>query len=91
MKDPREIIDHLAPIDALSILRTLADSDEGLAARIAGIATAHLSEVDPEEVADILYDELDALEVEEVWDRAGRTRYGYVEQAKRPIRMIEYV
>jgi len=46
MKDPREIIDHLSPNDALTILKTLARDDEHLAARIAEIATAHLSEVD---------------------------------------------
>jgi len=91
MRDPCEIIDHLSPTDALSILRTLADSDEGLARRIAEIATAHLSEVDPEDVAAVLYDELDALEVEEVWDRAGRTRYGYVEPGEAADEMIEDV
>jgi hypothetical protein len=47
MQDPHEIIDRLSPTDALSILRTLADSDEQLAKRIAEMATAHLSEVDP--------------------------------------------
>ena len=32
MKAPREIIDHLSPPDALSIRKTLAARDEGLAA-----------------------------------------------------------
>jgi len=72
MKDPCEIIDHLSPTDALSILRTLADSDAGLAARTAELSLTHLCQVDPEEVAAVLYDELDALEVEEVWEQAGR-------------------
>jgi hypothetical protein len=44
----------------------LARDDEHLAARIAEIATVHLSDVDPEEVAFELYDELSFLEVEEV-------------------------
>ena len=91
MKEPHEIIDHLSPTDALSILRTLADSDEQLAKRIAEIATAHLSEVDPEEVAAVLYHELDALEVEEVWDRAGPTRHGYVDPGEAADQMIEEV
>ncbi|TEU19246.1 MAG: hypothetical protein E3J21_04285 [Anaerolineales bacterium] len=91
MKDPHEIIDHLSPTDALSILRTLASSDEQLAARIAEIATAHLSEVDPEEVAAVLYDELDALEVEEVWDRAGPKRDGYVDPSEAAYGMVEEV
>ena len=48
----------LSPTDALSILRILADSDEQIAKRIAEIATTHLSEVDPEEVAFVLHDKL---------------------------------
>ena len=90
-ESPREIIDHLSFTDALSILRTLADSDEALARRIAEAATACLSGVDPEEAATVLYDELDALEVEEVWDRAGQTRYGYVEPGEAAAQMIEEV
>jgi hypothetical protein len=91
MKEPREIIGHLSPTDALSILRTLADRDEQLAVRIAEIATARLRSVDPEEVAAVLYDELDALEVEEVWDRAGPSRHGYVEPGEAADGMIEEV
>ena len=34
MKEPHEIIDHLSPNDALTILKTLAHDDEHLAARI---------------------------------------------------------
>ena len=91
MKEPHEIIDHLSPNDALTILKTLARDDEHLAARITEIATARLSEVDPEEVAIVLYDELDALEVEEVWDRAGPTRHGYVDPGEAADQMIEEV
>jgi len=91
MKAPREIIDHLSPGDALSILRTLADSDEVLARRIAEMALARLHGVDPEEVAAVLYDQLDALEVEEVWDRAGETRHGYVEPGEAADQMVEEV
>jgi hypothetical protein len=91
MKEPHEILDHLSPTDALSILRTLADRDEALARRIAEIATGHLGDIDSEEVAAELYAELDALEVEEVWDRAGETRYGYVEPGEAADQMIEEV
>ena len=89
MKDPREIIDHLSPADARSILKSLADSDEALAQRIAEMATARLRGVDPEEVAAVLYDELDALEVEEVWNRAGPKRHGYVDPGEAADEMIE--
>jgi len=58
MKDPHEIIDHLSPTDTLTILRTLAASDGQLTRRIAEMATACLSEVDPKEVAFVLHDKL---------------------------------
>lgn len=79
MKDPLKVIDQLSHGDALAVLRTLAREDERLAARIAEVAMARMSDVDPEEVSFMLYDELNFLEIEEVWDRAGRTRHGYVE------------
>jgi hypothetical protein len=91
MKDPHEIIEHISPTDALNILRALASNDQELARRIAEMALAHLSEVDPEEVAAVLYDELDNLEVEEVWDRAGKTRHGYVEPGEAADQMVEEV
>lgn len=71
MKDPYQIINNLSPGDALAILKSLAASDAQLARRITEIATAQLSQVDPEEVAAVLHEELNALQVEEVWDRAG--------------------
>ena len=89
MKEPLHIINQLPPTDALAILRALAGSDDQLAARITEMATARLRGVDPEDVAADLYDELDSLEVEEVWDRAGRTRYGYVEPHQAAEQMIE--
>ncbi len=55
------------------------------------MALTSLSGEDVEEVAAALYDELDALEVEEVWDRAGRTRHGYVETSEVASQMIEAV
>lgn len=91
MKNPHEIINRLSPNDALQVLKTLARDDESLAARIAEVATAHLSEVDPEDVAFELYHELDSLEVEEIWDRAGPSRDGYVEPGEAADQMIDEI
>ena len=52
---------------------------------------AHLSDVEPEDVAFALCEELDLLDVTEVWDRAGRTRFGYVEPSEVAYEMIEEV
>ena len=91
MPSPKEIIDQLSHGQALAILQALAAGDEQLANRIAELGTACLSEVDPEEVSAALYDELDALEVEEVWDRAEKTRHGYVDTSEAAYQMVEEV
>ena len=88
MRDSHGIIDRLSPEDALVILKALARDGEQIAARIAEIALAHLSDVNWEEVALELYEELELLEVEEVWDRAGSTREGYVEPGEAAEEMI---
>jgi hypothetical protein len=91
MKNPYEIIDQLSPDDALAVLKALARDDETLVARIAESATAHLGKVDPEEVAFGLYEELDSLEVEEIWDRAGQSRHGYVSPGEAAGDMVDEV
>lgn len=91
MKEVHQIIEQLSPADASAILHALASSDETLAARIAEMALARFDQVDVEEVSAALYDELNALEVEEVWDRAGSTRHGYVEPGEAADQMIEAV
>ena len=89
MEDVHQIIDQLAPAGANSILHALATSDEMLAGRIAEMALARFDRINVEEVSADLYDELDALEVEEVWERAGRKRHGYVETGEAAYQMIE--
>ncbi len=91
MQDPREIINQLSPEDALAVLHILADGDPELAAHIAEIALARLRHVDADEIAACVYDGLEWLQVEEVWDRAGQKRDGYVETSEAAYQMVEEV
>lgn len=91
MTAPRTVIEQLAPDEALAILKALAASDEQLANRIAEMGLVYLDSVDTAAVAAGLYDDLEALAVEEVWDRSGKTRYGYVETGEAAYQMIEEV
>lgn len=50
-----------------------------------------LFDVDVNEVADSLYEDLNFLDVRELWDSSGSTRYGYVEPDERAGEMIEEV
>ena len=91
ISDPLQIIDHLSPNDAHAVLRRLVAQDEALAGEIVALALAYLSEVDWEEVASSLRFDLESLTPEEVWDRAGTTRYGYVETGEAAEEMIEEI
>ncbi len=88
MKKPQEIIDQLSLHDAIAVLKTLADSDAQLARRIAEIATEQLMGIDPDDVAAEVLQELDFLEVEDVWDQAGASRDGYRETGEVADEMI---
>lgn len=84
-----KIIDGLDPNDALAILKRLAKEDADLAQRIEQIGLEYLSGVDVEDVADQVYFELDTIPVEEVWDRSGSTREGYIEPTEMAYEMFE--
>jgi hypothetical protein len=92
----KDILDQLSGVEAKSVLRALAQ-DTALAARIQQLAEAYLEGNAPhtfEDAAAIAEEvryELEQLEVEEVWDRAGKTRHGYVETGEVADEMIARV
>ena len=69
--DNNIIIDQLTPDEALSILRQLAEEDTDLERKIEQIARRRLTDINAEEIAHHVYFDLDALAVEDVWERAG--------------------
>lgn len=84
-----DIIDSISPEDALSILKITAKKNPSL--NIEKIIKEHLKKVSIEEVAESVFNDLDILEVEDLWDSSGRTEYGYVEPVERADEMIEEV
>ncbi len=86
-----KIIDQLSLEDAQAILKSLAAGNRQLADKIVEMALTRLNQVDPEEIASTLYADLESLAVEEVWDRAGATRHGYVETSEAAYQMIDEV
>lgn len=75
----QSILDTITPDDAASILKTLAEEDTNIAKRIEQLAMEYLSDVNIEDIADQVYWELNSIDVEDVWDRSGSTRHGYIE------------
>jgi hypothetical protein len=83
------VFNHITSEDALGILRTLAEEDKNITRKIERIAKEYQRGVDPDGIASDVYFELDHLEVEELWDRSGRTRHGYVDPADMAWEMFE--
>jgi hypothetical protein len=75
--------------DALSILKLLAERDDKFAEVIDATARELLGHVDFEDVAKDVQMDLEFLDVEEVWDRSGPKRDGYVDPGDAAWQMFE--
>ncbi len=89
MPKKRDVLDEISEEDAYIILKRLASEDNNIKKRIEKIALDYLSDVDIDEIAEDVFDELDRIEVEELWDQSGKTRYGYVDPNERAWEMFE--
>lgn len=75
--------------DALSILKVLAKRDPTMAKMIDEVALEMFRGVSVDDVADQVQWELEFLNVEDVWDRSGSTRNGYVDPGDAAWEMFE--
>jgi len=78
-KVEKKILDEITAEDAFAILKILIKEDTVIAERIERIALEYLSGVDIDDIAESVFYDLDHLAIEDVWDRSGRTRDGYVD------------
>ncbi|MDP2766486.1 MAG: hypothetical protein Q8O41_03410, partial [Candidatus Methanoperedens sp.] len=62
-----QILDDISAEHAYEILKRLADEDAKISKRIEELAFEYLREVDPDDVADGVFHDLDSLDVEDVW------------------------
>ena len=86
--EKQNLLDAINPHDAVQILRILYAEDEKIAARIERVAHEYLSEVDVDAIAEDVYSELDNLQVEELWDRSGRSHEGHSEPGEMAYEML---
>jgi hypothetical protein len=87
--DKMHFLDVISPQDAVHILRALYAESNEMAGKIERVAEKHLGEVDIEGIADDVYSALDALEVEELWDRSGPQHDGYSEPGEMACEMMD--
>ncbi len=88
-KIEKKVLDKITAEDALTILNILAKEDTVIAGRIERIALEYLSGVDIDDIAESVFFDLDHLAVEDVWDRSGSTRDGYVDPGDMAFQMFE--
>ena len=80
----------LDPEDAYGILVQLVEREPRLLPKVKKLAAGDLGDVDPKEVAAEVFEDLNALEVEDLWDEAGPTRDdGYVSEDEAARNMLE--
>lgn len=90
-KNKNKLIQSLNPDDAFSVLMLLLKENPDLEEKIYQIAMKVLCNVDSDDIMLDVYHELDRLDIEELYRRSGKSRYGYVEPSDESWVMIEEV
>lgn len=83
------ILDLLTPEQAVIVLKELARTSPEIRRKARSIALRLVSDVDVEGVAEAVFWDLDSIPVEEVWDRSGRKRDGYVDPGEAAWQVFE--
>ncbi len=82
-------LDAITGSDAIEVLRILANQDKELSMKIDVIARELLADITIDEVANCVRAQLDSLSVEDIWDRSGSRRDGYVSTGETAEQMFE--
>ena len=82
-------LESITGADALAILKVLAARDKNLVQEIDAVAKQLFSHVEIDEMAANVQLELESIHVEDVWDRAGANRDGYVDPGEAALEMFE--
>jgi hypothetical protein len=83
------VLNSITGSDALAVLKILAGRDAGMGQVIDATARELLEQVDAVEVGADVQMKLELLDVEDVWDRSGATRNGYVDPGDTAWQMFE--
>ena len=87
----KQVLDKVGTEHANEILQRLADEDAKISKRIQELALEYLTDVDPDGISEDIFYDLNILDVEDVWNNSGSTRYGYVDPNELAFEMFEEV
>ncbi|HMA82890.1 MAG TPA: hypothetical protein VKP59_01540 [Candidatus Thermoplasmatota archaeon] len=85
------ILGEINEAEAYHILRRLMAEDNNIKKRAEEIAKDHFSEIDSEDIAESVYSDLNFIDVHDLWDESGSTRYGYVDIDEHAWEMVKDV
>ncbi|KXB04636.1 hypothetical protein AKJ50_02200 [candidate division MSBL1 archaeon SCGC-AAA382A13] len=88
MTGKKNIIAQISKEEAYIVLKRLANEDDDIKNRIEKITLDYLTGGDVNETAEQVFFELESIRVEELWNRSGKKRYGYVEPSEEAWKMF---
>jgi hypothetical protein len=84
-----ELIEQLTPQQALSVIRRLAERGGSVAKAVVSEARKLLAAVDVDETADAVLFALDSIDIQDLWNRSGKSRYGYTSPDEAAVEILE--
>jgi hypothetical protein len=84
-----DVIKSLTPEQALEVLKRLSEKGGVLAEAVLSEAKHLLNETDPDQTAEEVFFALDTIEVQDCWDRSGRSRDGYTSPDEAAVQIIK--
>lgn len=85
----KSVLNEINESDALIILNRLYEENKNVAKRIEEIGLELLKTVDPDSVSESVFEDLNAVDIFDVYGSSGRTRYGYIEPCEKAWEMFE--
>lgn len=84
-----DLLSKLTGEQALDVLQRLAQEKGAVATAVLVEAKRVLAAVDVEDVADEVFGQLDMIDVQDCWDKAGRHRDGYTAPDEAAVQLLE--
>lgn len=89
MTKKNHILDEINEADAHYILKRLMTEDNNIKKRAEEIAKDHFCKIDSEDISENVFCNLNIIDVHDLWDESGSTRYGYVDVTEHAWEMVE--
>jgi hypothetical protein len=84
-----EVIKKLTAEQAIVVVRRLSEKGGEIRKAVLAEAKKLLLAVDLDETADQVFCVLDSIDVQDCWDRSGKSRYGYTEPSEAAVELVE--